>query len=144
MPEKKIPDETVARLVEAGKSNTEIVEHLRQTRGTIITRQAISMWRRRHGYEVNAKLEDEWAPWPVEPRHQHLEPYRIIRAAERERRGWKLNDEEKIRLARARKFLASQPGDMVFDYRPEHPQGPWVLVPRRQGVDTWIVRNPRR
>ena len=136
---KKLPDDLVAQLIEEGLSGPEIVTYLREHRGIAVTRQAITVWKKRNGYDMRPTLHG-WAQWDVTPEHQNMEPYRLIKLWERKQRGWRLNAAEERRLESGLKFLARH-GDMVFHYDPDRKGGPWFIVPRRPGVDTGIVRR---
>jgi len=47
MPEEILPDDVVGRLARAGMTDDEIVAHLRRNENVLVSREAISAWRRR-------------------------------------------------------------------------------------------------
>ena len=136
---KKLPDELVAELVEAGWTGPQIVGYLEKTRGIKVTRQAITVWKKRNGYEIRPTLHG-WQKWDVRPEHMNTEPYRILKLWERKRQGMPLSERDRDRLDSGLRFLAGYDG--VFLYDPDREGGPWFVVPRRAGVDNGVIREP--
>lgn len=138
--ESKLPEALVAELVEEGMGPREIAAYLWEHRGTKVTPQAISVWKKRRGYPVRAMVHG-WSPWEVAEEHRAAEPYRVLRLDARRRAGLPLSDSDARRLEAAEEYLTAN-GDLVFAYEPDRPGGPWFTVPRRPGVDEGLARRP--
>lgn len=142
MAEKKIPDGLVADLIEEGLTNQEIVDELWRRRQTRVTRQAISAWRKRNGYEMQAKLDPNWCPWIVESEHKQLEPYRMLRMWARREQGLPMDEPSMARVRALENFLKKVGFDAVFQYRRD--QEPyWFVVPRVDG-DRGVMATAKR
>lgn len=148
MPGKILPDNQIEQWVRAGKKNTEIVRLLEERYHITVTRQAISVWRNRHGDDMAPKPPKRM-PWKVREEHRQTTAARAIRASLRQAAGETLPAEEALRLAHATEHLkriAEEQGwrhGAVFHYDPEAVEGGWLVVERRAGVDTGIVRDPK-
>lgn len=137
MPGKILPDKLVEQLMRSGKTDGEIVKHLRDQENIAVTRQAISAWRRRRGDQKRV-MPPKAMPWKLREEHLQTEPARVIRWHARVERGEELTLPDRVRYERALKHLREN--DLVFHYDAETEQG-WFLVPRRP-QDTGIVREP--
>lgn len=139
MPGKILPDSQLESWMRAGKTDAEIVRLLQKQENISVTRQAISAWRKRKGDDMRPQ-SPRAMPWRLRPEHRQLEPARVIRLYARRARGIELTPEDQARLDKAVAYLEEH--NAVYHYEPTHPQGPWFAVPRREGVDTGITRNP--
>lgn len=137
MPGKLLPDHKLQRWLAEGKSYGEIVRLLEEEDNIVVTRQAISAWKRRRGEEMNPQPESAM-PWRLRPEHRQMEPARVIRLWARRQRGDDLRPEDEARLTKAVAHLEAVGG--VFHYNPDTAQG-WWITPRRPGIDTGIVRE---
>lgn len=146
MPGKVLPDKELEQWMRQGLKDAEIVEKLRSDKAIIVTRQAISAWRKRRGMNMRAQ-SPRTLPWKVSEEHRQMEPARAIRLYARRERGEVLQASEEIRLNRVLDALGK---DKVFHYLPEPMRlangqtlaAGWIMVPRRAGVDKGIVREP--
>ena len=138
MPGKILPDHLVQRLLREGKSYGEVVRYLEEHENIVVTRQAISAWRKRRGDDMSF-LSPQAMPWKLRDEHRQLEPAKVIRWHARVERGDALTPADQRRYDRAMAHLREH--DAVIHYDPDTEQG-WFLVPRREGVDTGVVRDP--
>lgn len=138
MPGKIIPDKLVERLAREGKTDGQIVTYLRDHENIVVTRQAISAWRRRRG-DQKRTMSPRAMPWKLRSEHLQTEPARVIRWHARVERGDPLSPADRVRYERAVEHLKEN--NLVFHYDPSAPQG-WFLVPRRKGIDLGLVREP--
>ena len=137
MPGRILPDDLLRRWTREGKTDREILDLLEQHLNISVTRQAISAWRKRRGMEMNSQ-PPQAMPWRLRPEHRAKEPARAIRLYARRERGDRIDPEDEVRLRRVEAFLRERGG--VFDYDPDTIKG-WIIVPRRDGVDTGIFRS---
>lgn len=86
---------------------------------------------------VNLK---EYIPWRVKVEHSEHYLRRMLRLYAYEQIGRELNHKQAGELARFKRKMDEVGG--VVQYDPEHEKGPWLVVPRRPGVDKGYVRNP--
>lgn len=134
MPEKKLPDQLVGELIDAGLNDRQVAEHLFTHRGIKVTRQGVAAWRKRMGEEPRHQVRA--TPWVLPAWAYASEPARAIRWHARREAGLPLSDRERERLERVETFLRER-GDGVF-----HWDDGWFVVPRRPGVDTGLYRVP--
>lgn len=137
---KKIPDKLVEQLLRQGFGLTEIKNILAEQKPpVIITRQALSVWRRRRGLEpLNPRYAD-LIPWRVKDHHARYYQPMMLRHLGRRRAGGELTDREETALNNWLKFLEEE--DVVVHYEPDLDEG-FFYVPRRK-VDTDVIRDPR-
>lgn len=138
MPGKILPDSLLEQLGRRGFTDGEVVKYLREHENIVVTRQAISAWRRRRG-EQKRQMPPRAIPWRLRPEHAQSKPARVIRWHARVERGEPLTEEERARYEKALKLLRER--DVVFHYDRDTEQG-WFLVPRREGIDNGVVREP--
>lgn len=140
MPGSKIQNEQeVLKWFEQGRTYAWMVEEYRRKYNIETT---ISMWgnfRRRHGLERRLAWDDQLIPWVVELQHRYDYPILMLRKEARRRAGFPL-PEGSDREVDA--WLAGMKRDgTVLHYDPDTEQG-WFYVPRREGVDKDIIREP--
>ena len=135
---KVLPDSLLLRLMREGKTDGQIVRYLAEHEDITVTRQAISAWRKRRGDDMRPQAPKA-LPWTLRPEHRQLEPARVIRWHARVERGEELDPADRVRYDRAMKRL--QDDRVVIHYDPDTPQG-WFVLPRREGIDLGIIREP--
>lgn len=141
MPGKVLPDSLIDQLVRAGKSDADIRRYLQEHENITVTRQAISVWRKRRGDESRRPAMVKAIPWRLRPEHMMSEPARAIRWQARLDAGLPISEAEERRLAKVKAELDAVGGVLVYDA--DHPAG-WGVVPRREGVDLGLIREPDR
>ncbi len=88
----------------------------------------------------------EYVPWTVATEHAEDYMRRMLRYYAMEQMGRDLDRKQAASLAKFKGIMdapsAAAPHGCVVQYDPSHPQGPWLRVPRRPGIDTGYARNP--
>lgn len=140
---RKLPDaDTLHQLrVVQGKTYEEIAE----TYG--VTRAAVHLALQKSGLVQPRPRYDKQIPWKVSMAHANETHLSMLRLAARRDAGHKLPPYKERALDAWIKALEEK--DAVVDYRrtpwpgygPDG-QGGFALVPRREGVDTWLIREP--
>lgn len=138
----KVQDTNEAlRWLQEGRTYAWIVEEYQRKYGIQTT---ISMWaaiRRRHGIDTRIVRDDTLIPWAVNREHRHSHAVSMLRAEARKRAGKTLTPLMADMLA---VWLRGIEADgTVVHYDPETEEG-WWYVPRREGVDTDLIRVPER
>ncbi len=103
-----------------------------------------SMWgnfRRRRGLTRRIQRNDDLIPWHVQEAHRWRHPVMMLRAEARRRAGKELRVREAQHLESWKRGLAER--NAVVHYDPDTEQG-FFYVPRREGVDGDLIREPRR
>lgn len=142
MPKSKIVDETeVIRWFEEGRTYEWMTD-------TYLEKYHIetspSMWgnfRRRRGLDRRNVRNDDLIPWHVRSEHRWAYPLAMLRSEARLREGVVLREMESIRLDGFKRGLKQD--DLVIHYDPDTDEG-FFYVPRREGVDTDLIRKPDR
>lgn len=111
-----------------------------------VTAQAVSKAARER--KLNVKFRNnykQWIPWKVKRGKGHQETYehRMLRAWAKRETGDDLTEKERrsLEIFEAKMHACG----MVIHYERERPAdlgGPWMRVPRREGIDTGWIRNP--
>jgi len=134
----KIRDlEEVLLWLKEGRSYQWIVDEYERKYGITTT---TSMWcrvRGRHGLARRIVRDENLTPWKVEPEHRHSHAISMLRAEARVRRGLPLLPKVSESLANWLDRLGRD--DRVVHY--DRTVG-WRYVPRRQGVDLDLIREP--
>ena len=82
----------------------------------------------------------KWVPWTIQVEHENHYARRCVRYWAMRQAGRPLRDSEEQQL---NVFLRKlEETNSVVQYEPHHPTNPWLLVPRRAGIDTTIIRRP--
>lgn len=139
MPAPALPQQKVERLAKAGLSNKEIVERLRREDRIDVTGAAISMFRRRHDLPRARARYADLLPWTVRPEHGNLFMAKMLRTEGQLRAGKELAESTAAQHAAWRRRL--EEADAVVHYDGETAEG-WWLVPRREGIDKDLIREP--
>ena len=82
----------------------------------------------------------QYIPWTIAVEHENHYARRCLRFWAMEQSGKPLRDHEAQMLRKFKEKLDER--DLVVQYDPRHPKGPFIYVPRRAGIDTGYVRNP--
>ena len=134
----KIDYSEAEQMLRAGATQQEVADHFGVSQG------AVSNAIRRGALKADTNRPERRAvPWsPVLPQHRDQYLVRMLRAAHRRDQG--LGSAAVIE-AQLDKFLEAVERDgFVVDYRPDlDEKRGFVRVPRRQGVDEWLVREPQ-
>lgn len=104
----------------------------------------ISMWaaiRRRHGIDTRIVRDDKLVPWYVKPEHRHANAVAMLRAEGRRRAGKPLPQLLEDTLNAWLRGLEAD--GAVVHYDPDTDKG-WWYVPRREGIDLDLIREPER
>lgn len=104
----------------------------------------VSMWgnfRRRKGLDRRTAWDTELIPWAIHPRHRYQYAILMLRKEARRRAGFDITEQQEHEIDA---WLAGMEANgTVLHYDPDTDQG-WFYVPRREGVDTDIIRRPER
>ncbi|MEU5945906.1 hypothetical protein ABZ793_10130 [Micromonospora sp. NPDC047465] len=142
MPASKIQNEQeVLRWFEEGRSYQWMVEEYRRKYGIDTVPSLWGNFRRRRGLQRRTIRDDELIPWLLKDEHRWLFPIQMLRTEARRRAGKQLRKEEKVKLDAWLRRLARE--NTVLHYDPDTEEG-WFYVPRREGIDTDIIRIPER
>lgn len=134
----KIEDrQEFVRLVRSGMRNREIVDYYAQ-RGIHLRPNTISMAKRRYGLDVH-EWHTDLIPWVINQDHQGLYAAKMLRLEGRRRRGEPLTDAQLRYLENWKKKMMED--GTVIHYEHDTDEG-WFYVPRRDGVDTDLIRDP--
>jgi hypothetical protein len=139
MPAALLPDSKVRRMVREGLGNTEIVRKLEQEDHISVSPSAISQFRSRHALPAAPGRHDDLIPWRVKREHASLHAAKCLRWESRRRAGEELPELAERKLDGFLRRLEAE--DAVVHYEPASAEG-WWLVPRRDGVDEDIIRDP--
>lgn len=135
MPGKILPDSLLQQLMRQGLTDGQIVRHLAENENIVVTRQAISAWRKRRGAEMKEQ-SPRAVPWDLRPEHRQMEPARVIRLFARRQRGEAISPEDEVRLDKALDYLGDE---WVFGYEPSLG---FYRVAREPEDGDGIVRRP--
>lgn len=141
-----VPSDVLHELIRGGLSNAEINAEL-VSRGLVdspLTRQALSQFRRRHGYPAQRLAlpdRERLIPWVVtEPDARHRY-YHCLLLVVRDRAGRELAKKDRLQMEKfLEEIFPPQGPRMVVKYSRKHG---WSLVPPRPGVDQNLIRDPR-
>jgi hypothetical protein len=140
MPAAKMDLKRAEAMLNAGATQMEVVaEHAR--RGVSITQSTVSTALHDGRIKVQSKygLPRYAIPWKLKPEHRHLSPARMLRIQARHEQ--KLPLSETLERQRKRWIAGLLIENQVIHYDPDTAEGFW-RVERRDGVDTWYVREP--
>ena len=94
---------------------------------------------RRRGLPPRSLRKNPLTPWEVRREHQRKWTHTMLRNENRRRNGLAVPEAALIELERWKMGL--EKAGAVVDYRPDTEDG-YFLVPRRDGVDTDLIRVP--
>ena len=137
----KIQDraELVRWLRDERLTNAEAAARYLARDGVELTSAAISMFRIRNNLDPIRNTHHALLPWTVSLEHRGLYPAQMLRLEGRVRNGDDITDIKRDALERWKAKLVAE--DAVVHYEADTPQG-WHYVPRREGVDSDLIRDP--
>lgn len=140
MANSKIQDRAEARRwIEEGRTYRWIVEEYRRKYNIETVPSTWAMFRQREGIPRRIVRDENLVPWAIRQEHRWLNPAAMLRNEARRRAGFDLGDERTHELDTWIATLQSE--GVVVHYDPDTDQG-FFYVPRRQGIDTDLVRVP--
>lgn len=92
------PTQELRKLVEAGLTHADIVEHIRASTGVIVSRSAVSSALSRAGLTRETPRYKAEIPWKVKGEHLTQYAPRMLRLLGRRRAGMELAPDEALRL----------------------------------------------
>ena len=139
MSAQKIDDSEVEQLLRSGWSQMRVVRAYR-AKGIDVSQSAISQAITVGRIKVNTDRIASGVPWPLKPEHRHRHAARMLRSQTRLDAGLTIGPTLVGQVTAWRESLELD--NSVVHYDPDTEEGFW-RVPRRAGVDTWWVRDPR-
>ena len=136
---KIVSEDEVIRWIEEGRTYQWMTEEYARKYNVDITPSAFANVRYRRGLQRRIARNDELIPWRVEEPHRFQYPLAMLRVEARRREGRELRTTDAERLASWKRQLTEQ--GLVVHYDPETEEG-FFYVPRREGVDTDLIREP--
>lgn len=128
------------RWYDAGHSYRWMADEYKRKYGDTVAPTMFSNWRIKLGLRPRLAVRDRRIiPWDVREEHQTLLPMRMLQLEARRQRKLALTPLQLRRHESWRQKL--EEGNLVVHYEPETEQG-FFYVPRREGVDTGLVRVP--
>lgn len=138
----KIQDEAeVKRWMEEGRTYAWMADQYREKYNIDTSPSMWAMTRRRLGIPMRIARDDKLIPWAVKPEHRWDYPVVMLRMVARQRQGFELTEAYQHDVAGWLRGLEED--NTVVHYDPDTDQG-WFYVPRREGVDTDLIREPDR
>lgn len=140
MSQRKIVDEAEARrlLVDEGWTYQQMIDLYREKYGVETSTSVWSRFLRNAGQARIVRSFPLAAPWLVRTKNPRNGHYRTgLRALAAIEHGEDVTEENRRIAVRLRRTLGA---DMVVDY--DWDENAYVLVPRREGVDKWWIRDP--
>lgn len=120
-------------------TNAEAAARYLHRDGIELSSAAISMFRTRNNLDPIRNTHSALLPWTVSMEHRGLYPAQMLRLEGRLRNGDDITDTKRDALERWKVKLAAE--DAVVHYDADTPQG-WHYVPRREDVDSDLIRDP--
>lgn len=129
------------RLVRKGLTNKAVSQELVRLGHLPATSAAITAWKNRHGYPVRSSTEArlKLIPWKVAVKDSRHRFYVCLALEARDRSGGALAMKDRKRLAGFKQELGESGGVIHYDRI-----NGWRLVRPRVGIDTDMIRDPRR
>lgn len=133
----------VIRWIEEGRTYRWMVEEYLRKYNRVVSQSMFSNFRARRGLSRRYARDDNLIPWQVKPVKNHLwsYPLAMLRVESRRRSGMELRPLDEQRLTAWKEDLYER--GRVVHYDPDTEQG-WFYVPRRQGIDLDLIREPDR
>lgn len=132
-------EEEVVRWYMEGKSFRWMTEEHDRKYGRKPSVAAFQSIVRRRGLPPRSLRGNPLIPWNVRREHQRKWTHTQLRNENRRRNGLPVNEASLTELERWK--LALEKAGAVVDYRRDTEEG-YFLVPRRDGVDTDLIRTP--
>lgn len=134
----KIQDRAEARRwLEEGRPYAWIIEEYKRKYHIETVPSTWSMFRQREGIPTRIVRDEALLPWAVKRDHRYQNAPSMLRAEARRRAGRELTAKDEKDLAVWLK--AREVNNDVVHYDPEHG---FSYVPRREGIDTDLIRVP--
>ena len=138
-PSKIVDASEVKRWIEEGRTYAWMVEEYARKYDIEMSIGAFSTFRYRHGMPRRIPRDVNLIPWKVKDEHSNGYPLWVLRTESRIRGEFEVGS---TRLRRLEAWKARMSADgVVIHYDPDTEQG-WFLVPRREGVDLDLIREP--
>lgn len=138
----KIQDEQeLRRWFHEGRTYVWMVAEYRRKYRLDVSPTMFSSFRLRAGLPRRIARDDDLIPWEIKDPHRHEYPLAMLRVESRRRGGFKLRASDAERLASFKETLYAD--GLVIHYDPDTEAGFW-LVPRREGIDQDLIREPDR
>lgn len=147
MPARKVQDEReLVRWYREGRTGAWVQDEYRRKYGVEVSENffsnAIHKLRDRYDdLEPRVARYDDLLPWRVREEHLYTYPAQMLRMEGRRRAGEQLAMGYQRRLDNWLGRLRAD--DLVVHYDPDTDAG-FMYVPRRAGIDTDVIRDPRR
>lgn len=139
---RKIQDEQeVIRWFEEGRTYEWMVEEYRRKYNIETVPSMWGNFRRRRGLQRRIVRDDDLIPWHVKREHRWAYAVMMLRTEGRKRAGKPLSEDMEHQLAVWKENLAADKA--VVHYDPDTEEG-FFYVPRREGIDTDLIRVPER
>lgn len=138
----KIQDEQEAiRLIESGMTYAEMCQFYLDKYNIETVPSMWGNFRRRKGLQRRIARNDDMIPWEIRQEHRWAWPVTMLRFEARRREGMDLAPRREKQLDSWLKWLNEN--NAVVHYDPDTEEG-FFYVPRREGVDTDLIRVPER
>lgn len=142
MPRAKIQDEQeLIRWFDEGRTYRWMVEEYERKYNLQVGMSMFSNFRKRRGLARRIVRDDDLIPWSVKMEHRYAYPVMNLRHEARRRAGEPISPRMSAQVDGWLRNLNSD--NLVVHYDPDTEQG-WFYVPRRDGIDTDIIRAPKR
>lgn len=131
-------DSTLAQWVEEGLTHKQMAERVKETTGVEVAVGTVSAALSRAGLTDQLRY-DEWIPWsPIRIDHANAYPLLMLRYYARRESGIKLTDMQETKL---NNWIARmEEENAVVTYVHDSSDG-WYYTPRRDGIDTGVIRK---
>ena len=134
-------EQEVIRWFEEGKTYAEMSQIYRDKYNIETVPSLWGNFRRRRGLQRRITRNDDLIPWEVRKEHRWAWAITMLRQEARRRAGFELSPEQAEKVDG---WLRGMERDgTVVHYEPDTEQG-WFYVPRREGIDTDIIRVPEQ
>lgn len=138
---KIVDDDEVKRWFEEGKTYAWMIEEYKRKYNIETSTSMWGNYRARHGLNRRVAWDQDLIPWAIELRHRYSYPILMLRKEARRRAGFEATEEQNHQIDA---WLAGmEESGAVLHYDPDTEEG-WFYVPRREGIDKDIIREPRR
>lgn len=140
MPASKIRDEQeLLRWFAEGKTYRWMKEEYARKYNLEVGVSMFSNFRRRRGLDTRIVRDESLIPWHVEPQHRYAYPVMNLRHEARRRAGEQITPRMASQLEGWKRNLTAD--NVVVHYDADTEQG-WFYVPRREGIDLDLIREP--
>lgn len=134
-----VNQQEVIRWIEEGRTYKWMAEQYMDKYHLEVSPTMFSTFRARAGLPSRIRVDTSLTPWELRPEHRSMYPASMLRYEARLRAGDKLDPKWARWLENWKEGLERD--NLVVHYDPDTEQGFW-LVPRREGVDMDLIREP--